>query len=86
MSLAPFLVRIRHYGLMANGVKRAKLALARRALVVPPPPTVQPTESIEAFWLRVAQFDIHQCPHCKTGRMRVVGLICVPQARAPPNR
>ena len=79
-------VRIRHYGLMANGVKRAKLALARRALVVPPPPTVQPTESIEAFWLRVANLDIHQCPHSKTGRMRVVGLICVPDARAPPKR
>ena len=78
-------MRIRHYGLMANGVKRAQLALARCALAVPPSPRQEP-ESIEAFWLRVAQFDIHQCPHCKTGRMRVVGLICVPDARAPPKR
>ena len=77
-------MRIRHYGLMANGVKRAKLVLAQRALGHQPPPPAKTPESIETFWLRVAQFDIHQCPRCKTGRMRVVGTICAQQARAPP--
>jgi hypothetical protein len=31
--------RIRHYGFLANGHRRAKLAAIRRLLAVPPPPT-----------------------------------------------
>ena len=57
-------MRIRHYGLNANRAKHHKLTLARAALNVPrftPLPT--PPETIEAFWLRVAQLDIHRCPH-----------------------
>jgi len=77
-------MRIRHYGLLANRAKRTKLAAARAALEhqIAPAPT-QP-ESVEAFWLRVASLDIHQCPHCKAGRMIVIGPIPVPCARAPP--
>ena len=78
-------MRIRHYGLLANRAKRTKLAHARNALncsLVPAPPE---PESVEAFWLRVAQLDIHQCPHCKAGRMIVIGPISAPRARAPPR-
>jgi len=78
-------MRIRHYGILANRAKREKLAQARNALnhqlaSQPPEP-----ESAEAFWLRVANLDIHQCPHCKDGRMRVIGPIQPPRARAPPR-
>ena len=77
-------MRIRHYGILANRAKREKLAQARLALLQPcAAPTPEP-ESIEAFWLRVAHLDIHQCPHCKAGRMRVIGAIPPPRARAPP--
>jgi len=77
-------MRIRHYGLLANRAKGVKLAAARAALDQPPPSAPARTESVEDFWLRVADFDIHQCPYCKTGRMRVIGPIRRPQARAPP--
>ena len=77
-------MRIRHYGILANRAKREKLALARVALNHTPVAPSPESESVEAFWLRVAHTDIHQCPHCKTGRMRVIGPIQSPRARAPP--
>jgi hypothetical protein len=77
-------MRIRHYGILANRAKRGKLAQARAALDHPNPTEPRPSESVEAFWLRVANLDIHRCPHCKTGRMVVIGPIIVPPARAPP--
>ncbi len=77
-------MRIRHYGILANRAKREKLAQARNALDYQPAPQPPEPESVAAFWLRVASLDIHQCPHCKTGRMIVIGPVPVPCARAPP--
>ncbi|MDP2708373.1 MAG: transposase, partial [Burkholderiales bacterium] len=77
-------MRIRHYGILANRAKREKLAAARTALDHPSVAEPRPPESVQAFWLRVAALDIHQCPHCKIGRMVVIGPIPVPCARAPP--
>ncbi|MGH8581870.1 MAG: IS91 family transposase [Gammaproteobacteria bacterium] len=77
-------MRIRHYGLIANRAKRTKLAAARAALDYQPAAQPQQPESLEGFWLRVANLDIHQCPHCRGGRMRVIGPIIPPSARAPP--
>jgi hypothetical protein len=79
-------MRIRHYGLLAARAKGKKLAAARAALGQPPPAAPAKAESVEDFWLRVAALDIHQCPYCKTGRMRVVATIKAAQARAPPKR
>jgi hypothetical protein len=78
-------MRIRHYGLIANRAKYHKLAQARAALEHPPVPAPAQPESVEAFWLRVAQLDIHRCPHCKAGRMIVIGPIHAPRARSPPR-
>ena len=78
-------MRIRRYGLLANRAKGEQLAAARVALDHQPNCSPTQPESVEAFWLRVVSLDIHQCPHCKLGRMRVVGSICVPNARAPPQ-
>ena len=77
-------MRIRHYGILANRAKREKLAAARIALDYQPAPQPPEPESVAAFWLRVACLDIHQCPHCKAGRMIVIGPISAPRARAPP--
>jgi hypothetical protein len=78
-------MRIRHYGLLANRVKRLKLAQARSALDQPPPaPHPSPPESVEAFWLRVAKLDIHQCPHCHAGRMVIMASLHCQLARGPP--
>lgn len=77
-------MRIRHYGLLGNRAKRHQLAQARAALNAPPPQSVStPPESIEAFWLRVAHLDIHQCPHCASGHLRRIGTI-TPRAHGPP--
>jgi hypothetical protein len=78
-------MRIRHYGILANRTKQQKLALARAALLQPSPATPPEAESVERFWLRVANLDIHQCPHCKAGRMRVIGPIPTSRARGPPR-
>jgi hypothetical protein len=77
-------MRIRHYGILANRAKREKLAAARTALDHPSVAQPQQPESVEAFWLRVAHLDVHQCPHCHVGRMLVIGPISAPSARAPP--
>lgn len=78
-------MRIRHYGLIANRAKSHKLALARAALDHPAlAPTPEP-ESVEAFCSRVLNLDLHQCPHCKVGRMTVVAAITPQNARAPPR-
>ena len=71
-------MRIRHYGILANRAKREKLAAARTALDSPPAPQPPEPESVATFWLRVACLDIHQCPHCKAGRIIVIGPIPVP--------
>jgi hypothetical protein len=78
-------MRIRHYGLNANRDKRHKLARARAALHAPRPASLSCTpETIEAFWLRVAQLDIHHCPHCANGRLQRIGTL-LPRAHGPPG-
>ncbi|MEO7727328.1 MAG: IS91 family transposase [Burkholderiales bacterium] len=78
-------MRIRHYGLIANRAKRAKLALARAALDQPAVTETLEPEPVEAFCLRVLNFDLHQCPHCQLGRMIVVAPIAALRARPPPR-
>jgi hypothetical protein len=78
-------MRIRHYGLLGNRAKRHKLAQARAALNAPLPQSISsPSESIETFWLRIAQLDIHQCPHCRNAPMRQIGVL-LPRAHGPPR-
>ena len=77
-------MRIRHYGLIANRAKREKLAQALTALNHPAAAHTREPESVEAFWLRIARLNVHLCPHCKVGRMRVVAPIPAQHARAPP--
>jgi hypothetical protein len=77
--------RIRHYGLNGNRAKRHKLAHARAALGASPPQCVLTApESIEAFWLRIAHLDIHQCPHCRSGLLHRIGTL-TPRAHGPPS-
>jgi hypothetical protein len=77
--------RIRHYGLLANRNKAQRLAQVRTALNLPTPPAV-PVESVETFCQRVLGIDIHRCPTCRTGRLRLVGTLTpqlTPRARPP---
>jgi hypothetical protein len=77
-------VRIRHYGLAANRSKTAKLAAARAALDLPPPATL-PSETVDAFVMRVTGIDLTRCPHCQLGRLLLVAIeLPLPPSRAPP--
>ena len=75
--------RIRHYGLLANRNKAALLAAARAALGAAPARTAAPTESVSAFWQRIAHRDIQRCPQCRLGTLRLVALLA-PQPLRPP--
>lgn len=78
--LPPGFQRLRHYGLTASRCKRVHLEHCRAQLdVVAPEP--QAIETVEAFWLRVANLDIHRCPDCGgiVQRMQIL-----PPARGPP--
>jgi len=73
-------VRIRHFGLLANRHRAAKLAQCRTLLAQPPPPAPAPPESVRALMLRVTGLDIERCPVCQQGQLRQVERL----APAPP--
>ncbi|WP_412549265.1 transposase [Sinorhizobium meliloti] len=64
--------RIRHYGFLANGIRRARLAVIRRLLADAPP------ERRRAEGCQRAPFDPTVCPCCG-GALRIT-------ARLPPAR
>jgi hypothetical protein len=76
--------RIRHYGLLANRHKAERLARARAALALPAPEPVA-AESVADFAWRVLGLDIHRCPVCKLGRLRLVAALPRERARGPPE-
>lgn len=82
---------------MAWGERREPTALARAATATAPPSATsaqalaQPAPSkpalqvAQAFMARVAQIDIHRCPQCKTGQMRVVPVLAGLRRRPLPG-
>jgi hypothetical protein len=68
------LKRIRHYGVLANRHKAAKLAACRTAfqLPEPDPPLI---ETIEQFMKRVAQLNLIRCTRCNAGSFHVLSAI-----------
>ena len=84
--LPPGFKRIRHFGLLAPAAKTQRLALARRLLAMPAP-NPQALEDAQAFMRRVAAIEIDCCPHCKTGRWRLIETLPADRqalARTPP--
>ena len=71
--------RIRHYGLLAPKAKTERPALARRLLEMPAA-NPQAREDAQAFMRRVAAIEIDRCPHCATGRLRVLELLAADRA------
>ena len=70
-------VRVRHFGLLANGVKSRRLTLARTLLAVPIPPNPQPspTESWRDTYLRLVGKDPLLCAACHVGHLVIVAEI-----------
>jgi len=78
-------VRIRHFGVLANRGRRAKLARCRQLLAVPPAPPPAPPEPVAALVQRLTGVDITRCPACRVGRLRIVAVFR-PGARPVPAR
>jgi hypothetical protein len=68
-------VRIRHFGILANRTRRAKLARCRQLFDQPPPPAARAPESVQALMLRLTGIDIEHCPLCHRGRLRVTEVL-----------
>ncbi len=78
-------VRVRHFGLLANGVKVHRLAQARTLLgtPAPPQPSLPKRESWQDTYRRLVGKDPLLCPACGTGRLVVVADI--PPSPLPPR-
>src|ERR1700693_1260577 len=74
--LLPGLLRIRHFGFLANRVRKQKLIQCRALLAAPQPPI-----SIDSDSNTTIVEDPHGCPICKLGRLIVIELFA-PEAPA----
>ncbi len=66
------LVRIRHYGFLANRVRQREIRHLRGLLGTPPPtdvPSPASRERWEDLLRRLTGKDVTQCPRCKDGRL-----------------
>ena len=74
------LVRIRHYGLLANAVRRREITRCRLLLgepkeeVIPSAPGSK-AESWQELLLRLTGRDVTRCPKCAEGRLHEIGTI-----------
>ncbi len=68
-------VRIRHFWLLANRGRTAKLARCRALLAAVAPEAPAAPEPVAALLLRVTGIDLTRCPVCRAGRLHVVGLL-----------
>jgi hypothetical protein len=82
--LPPGFVRIRHYGLLANPVRRERIARCRQLLNVAPEPTL-PRESWDQLLLRLTGVDVTRCPQCRAGRLCITRDIPPSADPRPPE-
>ena len=73
--------RIRHYGLLANGSRRADLARVREALQVEVKP---PSVDAEATPSAVQQAPVFVCHHCGRALLVVQTILRGEVIRGPP--
>ena len=79
--------RIRYYGFLANCHRERKLALCRKLLgMAPMEPTADPPADYRDRFEALTGCSLHECPHCRTGIMVVIGCIARPTVCQPiPN-
>lgn len=76
-------VRVRHFGLQANGCRTRLLAKARLLLASPAPPKSDPSirESWQDLFRRLLGRDPTRCPYCERGVLRPQALPTPPAAK-----
>ena len=84
-SLPSGLVRIRHYGFLANRNRKAHLSAARVLLGLAPASPSAPA-SLEELMDRLTGIDLTACPCCHQGKMLFLAEIPNYWARAPCRR
>jgi len=84
-SLPNGLVRIRHYGFLANRNRKAHLSAVRALLRLVPASPSAPA-SVEELMQRLTGIDITACPCCHRGKMLFLVEIPSYRARAPTHR
>lgn len=84
------LMRIRHFGFLANRCRREKLAIIRRALGVPcSEPRVDATAETATETTRkdaTPGVPIWLCPRCRKGVLRIVARLMPLRPPSPPSR
>jgi Putative transposase/Transposase zinc-binding domain len=75
--LPPGFMRVRHYGLLANRQRTAKLARCRELLGCRLSPALapRPAESVPERIQRLTGVDITRCPVCGTGPLRLIARL-----------
>ena len=76
--------RIRHYGLLANGGRKANLALARELLHVAPVKTAAPGNDKQAVAATETAPPAFICRHCGHTMVILQSFVCGQAIRAPP--
>jgi len=77
--------RIRHYGLLGNRGRQAKLARCRQLLDTPPPPppVLAPLADPHDRYQALTGRSLHICPACSAGAMRRVEILPATAGRSP---
>jgi hypothetical protein len=70
-------VRVRHFGLQANGCRSRLIARARQLLHAPAPPQPDNThrEPWQDLYRRLTGRDPARCPYCERGTLRLVAML-----------
>jgi hypothetical protein len=70
--------RIRYYGFLGNCHRARKLELCRELLRMAPAAPAEPPAVYRDRYEALTGSALHQCPHCHTGMMVVIGCIARP--------
>ena len=76
--------RIRHYGFLANGHRRTKLACCRQLLAASPPAPPMPAEGYRQRYQQLTGISLDICPRCG-GAMMPLGPLPRPAQQSMPS-
>lgn len=75
--------RIRYYGFLGNCHRARKLELCRELLGMAPAMPADPPADYRNRYEALTGRSLHECPHCRTGLMVVIGCIARPTVCQP---